>query len=153
MTPIKMIVIPKDKAAFRLDRRGRWHNVHGPFEHPKIIAHFHRSIRKDADGYYLYQDHGTHGEKVYFPYEDTALFVWDLELAPQVILILNTGRRIPMKPELLACRDDDLYYEEQQERIKFTDRALLKIGPYLDQTDEALSFAYQGRSCVIRKMD
>ncbi|MGB5984837.1 MAG: MFS transporter permease [Desulfobacterales bacterium] len=152
MSPIKEIVISKDQAAFRLDGRGRWHNVHGPFQHAKIIAHFHRSIRRDAGGYYLYQDHGTHGEKVYFPYEDTALFVWDLELGPRIVLMLNTGRKMIMDPGNLTYRDDDLYYTEGDERIKFSERALLKLGPHLEESHGALSLSYQGKSYPILKL-
>ena len=73
----KEFVVPKEKAVFWLDAYGRWHNEHGVFEHKKIISYFHSSIRKDAEGYYLFQKHNDHTiEKVYFKYEDTALFVF-----------------------------------------------------------------------------
>ena len=39
------IIIPKEKAVFRMDAHGRWHNAHGPFEHPKIIAYFNAIVR------------------------------------------------------------------------------------------------------------
>ena len=68
-------VISKDKAVFWLDKNGRWHNAHGKFQHQKIINYFHSAIKKDAKGYYLFQDRGDFREKVYFHYEDTPLFV------------------------------------------------------------------------------
>ncbi|MBW1695092.1 MAG: hypothetical protein JRJ41_13325 [Deltaproteobacteria bacterium] len=64
---IKEVVVPKEDAVFWLDAFGRWHNEHGTFEHKKIINFFHSSIRKDADGYYLYQKRDDSIiEKVYF---------------------------------------------------------------------------------------
>ena len=62
------IVIPKDKAVFWLDKNGRWHNVHGEFEHKRIINYFHSAIKKDKQGYYLFQERGKFREKVYFHY-------------------------------------------------------------------------------------
>ena len=40
----------------------------------------HAAIRRDADGYFVCQERGNCTEKVYFPYEDTALFVVDVAL-------------------------------------------------------------------------
>jgi hypothetical protein len=68
------IIIPKERAIFWLDKNGRWHNAHGEFEHKKIIDYFHSSIKRDENGYYLFQKRGDVQEKVYFHYEDTALF-------------------------------------------------------------------------------
>ena len=91
----KEIVIPKDKAVFWMDRRGRWHNEHGPFENKKIIDYFHTCIRKDADGFYLTQVRDGMREKVYFPFEETALFVFNIRRDDaNVTLILNTGEEI-----------------------------------------------------------
>ena len=72
------IVISKEDAIFWLDKNGRWHNAHGEFQHKKIIDYFHSSIQKDEKGYYLFQERGNLREKVYFHYEDTALFAVDL---------------------------------------------------------------------------
>lgn len=121
------IIIPKDKAVFWLDKNGRWHNAHGEFEHQKIIAYFHSAIKKDQQGYYLYQDRGEFREKVYFHYEDTALFAVDLIDDPDVTLILNTRKRLKLKPKSLFIKDDSLYMRMGVEIIKFTDRGLLKI--------------------------
>ena len=123
--------MPKEKAVFWLDAYGRWHNKHGVFEHKKIIGFFHSSIRRDADGYHLFQKHGDHAiEKVYFKYEDTALFVFDVNIkddSDKIRLILNTKDEIPLAPEKLFVQNDNLYIENAGDRIKFIDRALLKL--------------------------
>jgi len=127
----KEVVVPKEKAVFWLDAYGRWHNKHGVFEHKKIIGYFHSSIRKDADGYYLFQEHNEHTiEKVYFKYEDTALFVFDVKTqndSDKIRLILNTKDEIPLDPENLFVQYDNLYMEHADHRIKFLDRAMLKL--------------------------
>jgi len=75
---IKEIVVPREDAVFWLDGNGFWHNREEKFTHRKIINYFHSSIRKDKKGYYLFQVHPGYREKVYFPYEDTALFVFEV---------------------------------------------------------------------------
>ena len=44
-----------------------------------------------------------------------------------IILILNTKEEMILKQRLLAVKDDSLYILREDEKIKFTDRALLKI--------------------------
>ena len=127
----KELVVPKEKAVFWLDAHGRWHNKHGVFEHKRIIDYFHSSIRRDADGYHLLQRHNDHIiEKVYFKYEDTALFVFDVQIhddSDQIRLFLNTKEEIPLKPENLFVQNDNLYMEHADHRIKFIDRTMLKL--------------------------
>lgn len=136
------VVIPKEDAVFWLDAHGRWHNQHGPFEHKRIIDYFHKAIRWDADGYYLEQTHeGGRTEKVYFPCEDTALFVFDVqEVQPDVAsdhtlsnirLILNTGISLPLPIENLRVENNQLYLLWNHQRVRFTAKALLKISRYL----------------------
>ena len=119
------IVIPKEKAVFWLDENGRWHNVHGEFQHKKIIDYFHSSIQKDEKGYYLFQERGNLQEKVYFPYEDTALFVVDLIKDDDITLILNTKKRVKLKPKNLFARNDNLYMRMGEETIRFAERGLM----------------------------
>ena len=130
------IVIPKEKAVFWLDENGRWHNVHGEFQHKKIIDYFHSSIQKDEKGYYLFQERGNLREKVYFHYEDTALFVMDLIKDYDITLILNTKRQVKLKPKNLFTRNDNLYMRMGKETIKFTERGLMKISDLLEFSDE-----------------
>lgn len=142
MPPVRPeVIIPREKAVFRMDARGRWHNDHGPLEHPKIIAYFNANIRWDAGGYYLSQELNDHIEKVYFPYEDTALFAVDLRGGDPEELLLNTGARRPLNPQRLAMRGDDLYQltveasDTSVQRLKFTERCLLKIADRLEESD------------------
>ena len=124
-----------------MDAHGRWHNDHGPLEHPKIIAYFNANIRRDAGGYYLSQELNDHIEKVYFPYEDTALYAIDLRGGKAEELLLNTGARLSLNPYRLAMRGDDLYQlmddecDQSVQRVKFTERCLLKIADRLEASD------------------
>ena len=99
------ILIPKERAVFWLDKNGRWRNAHGEFQHKKIIDYFHSSIQKDEKGYYLFQERGNLREKVYFHYEDTALFAVDLIKDEDITLILNTKRQIKLKPKSLFIKN------------------------------------------------
>jgi hypothetical protein len=130
------IVIPKDEAIFWLDKNGRWHNAHGKFQHKKIIDYFHSSIKKDENGYFLSQERENLREKVYFHYEDTALFAVDLIKDKDITLILNTKNQIKLKPKNLFTRNDNLYMRMGQETIKFAERGLMKISDLLEFTDE-----------------
>ena len=130
------IIIPKERAIFWLDKNGRWRNAHGEFQHKKIIDYFHSSIQKDEKGYYLFQERGNLREKVYFHYEDTALFAVDLIKDEDITLILNTKRQIKLKPRCLFTRIDNLYMRLGQETIKFAERGLMKISDLLEFRDE-----------------
>ena len=121
------IVIPKENAVFRLDANGCWHNKSGRFRNKKIIDFFHASIRKDADGYFLFQNRENITEKVYFPYEDTALFVFDVILSDPITLVLNTGERSSLEPQKLFAQNDGLYVTIGDHRVKFTERSLMAI--------------------------
>ena len=145
------IVIPKEKAVFWLDENGRWHNVHGEFQHKKIIDYFHSSIQKDEKGYYLFQERGNLREKVYFHYEDTALFVVDLIKDNDITLILNTKKRVKLKPKNLFTRNDNLYMRMGKETIKFTERGLMKISDLLEFSDSQYFIKVKNRRYRIEK--
>ena len=130
------IVIPKDKAVFWLDKNGRWHNAHGEFQHKKIIAYFNASIKRDQNGYYLFQERGNLREKVYFHYEDTALFAVDLVENDHITLILNTQKHVRLKPKNLFTQNDSLYMRLGNENIKFAERGLMKISYLLEFSDD-----------------
>jgi hypothetical protein len=125
-------VIPKERATFWMDGHGRWHNQHGPFENKKIIDYFNASIRWDLNGYYVTQQNTGLQEKVYFPYEDTALFVEDILAENAPTILLNTRARIPLQPDKLFVCNDQLYLQHENERIKFKERALLKIAKRIE---------------------
>ena len=131
-----VVVIPKERAVFWLDGNGRWNNEFGRFEKKKIIDYFHAAIDRDDGGYFVQQERDGYLEKVYFPYEDTALFVFQVDMGDPVRLRLNTGREVALNPEALLIRNDSLYLVLDGERVKFTDRAMMKIASVLeDQAD------------------
>lgn len=134
----KEVVIPKEQAVFRLDEQGRWwHIEQGLFQNPRIIAHFHACIRLDEQGYHLAQDHRDIHEKVYFPYADTALFVFDVIIGEEdVTLVLNTGKRERLRPRKLFIQDDNLYMRLGEHRVRFTGDALVRISNLLEFDDE-----------------
>jgi hypothetical protein len=138
------IVIPMEEAVFWMDGQGRWHNHHGPFEHKKIIDHFNAAIQKDEDGYFVGQSHDGIYEKVYFPYQDTALFVTDLFWDEPVQLLINTGKRMDLSPELLFIRDDQLFYQKGNEIIKFSQHALTKISEKIEFSESGCSIRLNG---------
>ena len=134
---MKKIIIPKDKAVFWLGKDGRWYNKHGRFKHKKIIDFFHTSIQKDKDGYFLFQETEEYTEKVYFHYEDTALFVFDVVTNGDIVLVLNTREQIKLNPEKLLMKGESLYLKTGEERIKFAERSLIKISDFIEHDDDA----------------
>ena len=133
---LKEIVISKDRAVFWLDSNGRWHNIHGKFEHRKIIDFFHSSIRKDKDGYYVTQTTESYKEKVYFRYEDSALFVFNIIKNKDIYLLLNTKKQIKLNPEELFIKDDSLYAKDRDELVKFTEQSMMKISKYMEYDND-----------------
>lgn len=143
------IVIPKEKAVFWLDANGCWCNANGRFRHKKISDHFHATIRKDAGGFFLCQERGNFTEKVYFPFDDTALFVFDVALNERVFLTLNTGEKIILDPKNLYIKNDNLYVTRDEDRIKFTERSLWIISSLIEVDNEAYFIRLNGRKYSI----
>lgn len=139
----KSVVISKEDAVFWMDGNGKWHNEHGRFEHPKIIKYFNGSIQKDDGGYHLFQIRDGLEEKVYFKYEETALFAVDLAEKEEIILLLNTGKRIILDPSCLYEKEDSLYFTWKDHLVKFTDRALFKLSDYLTEQEGELTFSFK----------
>ncbi len=140
----KQIIIPREDSVFWMDKNGTWHNEHGRFEHPKIIHHFNRSIQKDDQGYFLGQTMDGDGveEKVYFPCEDTAVFVVDLivkDSGDTIDLVLNIGEKRCLKPGHLFIRDDSLFAQTRDHLIKFNQQSLVKLSSLMDETDQGLT--------------
>jgi len=140
------VVIPRENAVFRLDANGCWRNDGGRFRHKKIIDFFNASIRRDAAGYHLYQVRENIREKVYFPYEDTVLFVFDVVPEGEALtLVLNTGARMALDPAALFVCNDHLYLDHDGERVKFTDRSLMKLSRRLGFQDGRYTLRLGGR--------
>ena len=145
------VIIPREKAVFWMDDRGRWHNRHGRFEHKRIIDHFNQAIRRDEAGYYVTQVRGDIREKVYFAYEDTPLFIVRVNTDDPIRLVLNTGASVVLDPALLFVHRDQLYLHRDDERIRFSDRALLAIAPLLEETPDGLTMRIGNRCHTIRE--
>lgn len=143
------IVIPKENAVFWMDDRGRWCNRHGRFEHKRIIDHFNRAIRRDRDGYYVTQVRGDILEKVYFAYDDTPLFALQVTVKDPMRLVLNTGETILLDPAQLFVHGDQLYQRRGDERIRFGERALVTMAPYLEDAPHGLSLSINQRTYPI----
>jgi hypothetical protein len=142
---VKEIEISQEKAVFWLDGNGCWHNADGKFRHKKIIDYFHSSIKRDHKGYHLYQAQENYKEKVYFPYEDQALFVFDVILENDIMLVLNTKKQIKLKPRKLFIKDDGLYMTRGDETIKFSEKGLLKIAKILEEKEDILYIRFKNR--------
>ena len=151
---VKEVVIPRDEAVFWLDGRGYWRNSGGKFRKKKIIDHFHSSISKDENGYFLCQQKGDVFEKVYFPYEDTALFVFDVTFnsadpCSKTTLLMNTGQKLTLNPQNLYIKNDCLYLNDGRDIIKFSERALIKISACIEEAAGHLYIDIDGTRCRI----
>jgi|SRR3989339_1579443 len=139
----RVVVIPEEEAVFWLDEQGDWRNEHGPFEHPRIIEYFHSSIKHDFSGYYVEQVNGDVLERVYFPYKDTALFVFKVISGAIPVLVLNTGRRIELDPAALFMDDEDIYVRLDGVKAKFVKHGLKAIAKMIDF--EKMTITVNGR--------
>ena len=147
---LKEWIITKEDAVFWLDKNGYWHNKYGKFQHKKIIDYFHSSIKKDKDGYYLSQMRDNLREKVYFRHEDTALFVIDVQIADDIVLELNTKRKLKLKPRKLFIKEDNLYMMEGDEIVKFSEQGLMKISDLLEYQEDRYFIRVKGRKYAIK---
>ncbi|MGD8263218.1 MAG: MFS transporter permease [Desulfobacterales bacterium] len=148
----QQIVIPKEKAVFWLDKNGHWQNENGKFQHKRIIDYFHSCIKRDRHGYYLAQANDNYQEKVYFYYEDQALFVIDMIQGNDVTLVLNTKRRVKLKPKKLFIKGDSLYMHMEDEIIKFSEHGLMKIANLLEDENDQLYIRFKNRRYRISNM-
>lgn len=145
------IVISKEDAVFWMDGNGRWHNQHGEFEHKKVVAYFNRSIGYDADGYFVSQVRGDIQEKVYFPYQETALFVVDIVQNGDLELLLNTQKQVPLNPEKLFIRNDNLFMHFENQLIKFTDRSMIKLSDRFDDANGKFTIHLHGNRYTLEE--
>ena len=151
--PKAVRVIPRENAVFRLDKHGNWHGENGKFTNKKIIKHFHSHIKRDKDGFFLEQEHRHYIEKVYFPYEDTVLFVSRITEGSRPVMCINTGAQIPLDPRKLFTKNDDLYYQNGEDLIKFNENALLSLAGYLDEVDDKFAIVIDGEKHIIPGME
>lgn len=127
--------IPKEEAVFRLDKNGAWYHGDRKFENRKIIDYFHSMIQRDQNGYYLEQEHRDFVEKVYFPYEETALFVFRVISEDGPVLVLNTGKKVKLDPGQLFIKNDHLYLRHDDQIAKFTEEAMFALADDMEEVD------------------
>jgi hypothetical protein len=151
--PKPVVVIPSEKAVFRLDKDGKWRSGNEKFRNRKIIKYFHSMIKKDSGGYYLEQEHVQYIEKVYFPYEDTALFALRIIEKDGLVLCLNTGENLRLDPEKLFIKDDSLYLKNEDDIIKLSDNALLTLSGYMDGADDQYIIRIDGERHLIQRVE
>ena len=146
---MKENVIGKEDAVFWMDANGRWHNQHGEFEHKRVIDYFNRSIGHDAQGYFVSQQRGELIEKVYFPYEETALFVVEVLTDKDICLLLNTGKKIALDPKSLMIKSDSLFIQKGNQLIKFNDRSMMKLSNHFEEKDGQFHIRLDGKDYPI----
>lgn len=149
----KQIIISKEDSVFWMDENGVWRNEHGRFEHPKIIRYFNASIARDDKGYYVYQATDEFEEKVYFPYEETAVFVVDVKIRETVQLVLNSMKTAAFEDGRLFSRNDNLYLDTGDHLIKFTSQALIKLSRYMKDQDGHMILDINGRLYPVQSDD
>jgi len=142
---IPVVEISADHAVFWMDERGRWCNAYGPFENPRIIDRFNRALRRDGKGYFVTQERDGLREKVYFHYVDTPLTAMDLRGRPPQTLVLNSRKRLPLDPSALYISKDTLFMRSGDERIRFSERAMVRLAPFLKETAHGLAVKTGGR--------
>lgn len=86
---------------------------------------------------------------MYFPYEDTALFVFDIINGST--LVLNTTEKLPLEPDQLFTREDNLYIRTPLHCIKFAERALMKLSHFLVEKEDRLFLVLDGTAHEIRE--
>ena len=150
---LKEIIIAKEDAVFWMDKNGYWYNEHGKFQHKKIIDYFHSCIKKDKGGFYLTQERDNYREKVYFPYEETAYFVFEVIKDKDITLVLNTKKKIKLKPGSLFIKNDSLYMSLGDDCIKFNEHALMKLSDMLEYEKDKYFIRVKGRKYEIKKSE
>ncbi len=149
----KIIIVPKEEAVFWMDKNGTWHNEHGKFEHPRIIRYFNSAIKKDEHGYYVHQATGEFEERVYFPYEDTALFIVDIQSGNETGLVLNTAGKITLEEGELFMESDNLYLLTPDHKIKFSSHALVKISKFIEEKNGGFSILINEKAYPVLSSD
>ena len=104
-------------------------------------------------GLFLFQKRDNCTEKVYFPYEDTALFVFDVILSDPITLVLNTGERSSLEPQKLYTQNDGLYVTIGEHRVKFTERSLMAISGLMTFEDRIISSVKPARDTGLRSAE
>lgn len=148
---LEEIIISKENTNFWLDKHGKWHNEYGEFQHKEIIDFFHSNIKKDRNGYYVSQIYKGVREKVYFRYEDTALFVFDVVKEEGITLVLNTKKTLRLNPKKLFLQNEDIYTKVGKEKAKFVGRGMERLADLLEY-DNGFLITLDGRRYRISEL-
>lgn len=70
-------------------------------------------------------------------------------LNDRILLLLNTGKQIELQPLNLFIKDDNLYLQTDDDRIKFVERALIQISRYIDYDNDQYSLTVSGGRFLI----
>ena len=108
--------------------------------------------QQDEEGFFLQQEHEHFIEKVYFPYDETPLFVFGVIKEDGLILRLNTGEQIRLDPKNLFLKNDTLYVRNDADLIKFTENAMLSLAGYLDEEEDRFVIDLDGKRYPIPVM-
>lgn len=151
---LDIVIISKEDAVFRMDEQGRWFNESGRITKPSIVRYFNRSLGWDETGFFVTQVVDNRLEKVYFPFEETALFAVDLTIkSDRVALHLNTKADTELDPYKLFIKNDNLYMEFEGVFIRFSERSLLKIAGFLKEENGETFFDKEGSPVMIRSYE
>jgi hypothetical protein len=74
----------------------------------------------------------------------------EVAIAAEITLHLNTHRQLPLVPAQLFVSGDSLYMTDGDERIKFSERALMKLSTVMDFTEDGYLIRIGGRRHRIR---
>lgn len=69
-----------------------------------------------------------------------------------VTLVLNTKRRVKLKPKKLFIKGDSLYMHMEDEIIKFSEHGLMKIANLLEDENDQLYIRFKNRRYRISNM-
>ena len=75
--------------------------------------------------------------------------VVDLIIDRDVELVLNNKTKLILCPEQLYTSNDALYVKTGEHRIKFTDRALVKLSKFMEEEEGALTMVLNGKTYTI----
>jgi hypothetical protein len=80
------------------------------------------------------------------------LFVFDVIKGEEIILMLNTQKKIKLRPSKLFVSEDDLYVNSGEHKIKFTDNSLVRMWDLLSYEGDDYFITVKGRRHKIRQV-
>jgi hypothetical protein len=148
-------IITKEESEIVLSENGEWFHQGEPFENPKVIAFFHRAIRKDQSGvYYLYNAYEEKEEAVYFEVKDTAYFIKSVTFDEQDQLFrarLNTEVEVEIDLKTLEEDRRGVMYCRvlDNDRARFSKYALVELSKYATMEDDKVFIELAGEKIPI----